>query len=247
MPGPAPAAQGPDLAAAAARTCIYGQGGDDRVKGDAGDDYAEGGPGIDWVEGDAGDDDLVGGSSTTRRAGSGDDDGRASPTAPTPSAAAPATTWRSATTAQVLRPGHGPVRRRRPPVGIGSTAGTATTQRVVEPWDRTAAQLPDRAARDAASAATGSPVAHGVDVLSGQDGDDTISGGGGDDYLEGNGGRRHDPRRPAPSARRRHGTTRRARGGVAGSGQRRRRSSVGTGTPDGQDDLIGGSSTAGLP
>jgi Ca2+-binding RTX toxin-like protein len=43
---------------------VFGQGDNDRIKGNVGDDYLEGGQAADFVEGDTGDDDIVGGGST---------------------------------------------------------------------------------------------------------------------------------------------------------------------------------------
>ena len=209
---------------------ILGQGGTDRIVGDADGDYAEGDQGRDWIEGNAGDDDLVGGSSTIKSGTSGDSaqgmldagdvvkggDGDDLITGDN------AVTDRSGTPSPYL-------------FRVG-TLGALETQRSLRLLDLKNGSnyltAPPRAVFGGDQLSGGG----GVDVIFGQDGPDTISGGANDDYAEGNGD--HDviygdrtfsdiglvPADP----------------GWPGSSNNDSESQI----PNGQDDLLGGSSTA---
>ncbi|MEU9688884.1 calcium-binding protein [Amycolatopsis japonica] len=210
---------------------ILGQSGNDRIKGGNDGDHAEGGPGRDWIEGNNGDDDLVGGSSTIH----GDDTAL--------------TTQGQPDTADVVFGGTGDdvvlgdnaiTDRIAPPspylLRVGSN-GTFETQRSLRlldlSWSNGFLGAPSRPVAGGDQLSGGG----GVDVMFGQDGDDQISGGAHDDYAEGNGG--HDtmfgdrtlaeagiaisPAEPAWP-----GTASEDLGDVS--------------APNGQDDLIGGSS-----
>jgi Ca2+-binding RTX toxin-like protein len=210
---------------------ILGQAGNDLIEGDNDADYAEGGPGRDWIEGNAGDDDLVGGSSAIF----GSDTGN--------------TTQGQPDTGDVVYGGPGDdlitgdnavtdrVGTPSPYLFRVGGAGTIETQRSLRlldlSWSNAFLGNPTRAVAGGDQLSGGG----GVDVIFGQDGDDQISGGGGDDYVEGNGG--HDtiygdrtladagigithpvPDWPGPAT------------DTTGD----------TAAPNGQDDLIGGSS-----
>ncbi|MCP2322728.1 Ca2+-binding RTX toxin-like protein [Hamadaea flava] len=211
---------------------LLGQGGADRVLGGAGADYAEGGPGSDWVEGDLGDDDLVGGSSTVDNAVSG----TGQPDAADALFGGPNSDVILGDNGAILRPLAGEAASAV--TGRLNADGSAYLPRIISLLDRGNAD-PVRHGGDRISGGDGADLAYG------QDGDDAITGDGDADYLEGNGGTdtlRGDlplgaaghstvtplPAQPWPGA-----------AGAAGD-------LVGTGTPDGQDDLIGGSSAAGF-
>jgi Ca2+-binding RTX toxin-like protein len=221
----------------------YGQGGTDRMKGNGEDDHLEGGPGVDWVEGNLGSDDLVGGSSTPL-AGTGD------ATSGQPDAAdslngGPGDDVVLGDNGQLLRllPGDSPT---RVTVRLGSTAGEAMPERIVERYDlRVGGSLltapdADRFGGDRISGG------EGVDVLFGQDGRDFVSGGADGDYVEGSGGAdvvRGDLALDDASD---HTTTVPLAdpgwpGSASGPDQL-----TGATTPHGQDDLIGGSSIRGF-
>jgi Ca2+-binding RTX toxin-like protein len=221
----------------------YGQGGNDRIKGNDDDDYLEGGPGVDWVEGNHGDDDLVGGSSTPL-SGTGDATS-GQPDTDDALFGGPGDDVILGDNGQLLRllEGDSPTRAT---VRLGSTPGESMTRRIVQKYDlRVAGSLltpppSNRYGADRISAG------EGVDVIYGQDGDDFVSGGAHDDYVEGNGGAdviRGDLALDEPSA---HTTVVPLAdpgwpGTPSGAAQL-----TGATTPDGQDDLIGGSSTRGF-
>ncbi|NUT33059.1 MAG: calcium-binding protein [Hamadaea sp.] len=211
---------------------LLGQAGPDRVQGGAGGDYAEGGPGSDWVEGGVGDDGLVGGSSTVDNAvtGAGQPDG--------------ADALFGGPHSDVVLGDNGavlvPVNGEQPTSVTARLAadGSAFPQRIVSLLDRGTAD-PLRHGGDRISGGDG------VDLAWGQDGADAISGDGDGDYLEGNGG----------------GDTLRGDVGLGAAGHTAitplpaqpwlgtaspAADLIGTGTPDGQDDLIGGSSAPGF-
>jgi Ca2+-binding RTX toxin-like protein len=231
---PMPGTSGNDIIGGGDGTdAIYGQGGNDRISGNAGDDYAEGGPGDDWIEGNAGDDDLVGGSSTLDQ-GSGDT-AQGQPDTSDAIWGGPGDDLITGDNAVVTRavPFSPYVFR----VGSG---GGLEAQRGLQlldlKWGSDFLTDPTRPVFGA-DQLSGGP---GVDVVFGQDGNDQISGGAGDDYLEGNGG-----------ADTIFGDRTLAEAGLAitppfpswPTGP------VDTGdasSPNGQDDLIGGSSQAGF-
>ncbi|GIH07898.1 hypothetical protein Rhe02_59650 [Rhizocola hellebori] len=203
---------------------LLGQRGTDRVQGGTESDYAEGGPDSDWVEGDAGDDDLVGGSFTSAPATQPDTaDGLFG---------GPGSDVILGDNGVVLRP-VGP-ELPSPVTSRTGADGLPIVPRIVTLYDKAAADT----TRSGADRISGGD---GVDLAWGQDGDDAISGDGDGDYAEGNGGAdtlRGDvglgvaghatvtplPAQPWP--------------GTAGPTA----VLVGVSTPDGQDDLIGGSS-----
>jgi Ca2+-binding RTX toxin-like protein len=215
---------------------LMGQGGDDVVQGGAGDDYAEGGGGTDRIEGNAGDDDLVGGSSTalagTGDATSGQLDG--------------ADLILGGTGDDVALGDNGVITR----VGtldprtfrIGSTS-RIMTRRSVTAYDLrnggSLLTLPNRAVFGADQISGGA----GVDLILGQDGNDVLTGEAGDDYIEGNGGNDvvyGDTLLPGALP---PGTPLLA----SDSWQTRVAEDLGeTDVTNGQDDMIGGSSTAGF-
>jgi Ca2+-binding RTX toxin-like protein len=219
---------------------ILGQGGNDRLKGNAGDDYIEGDSDSDWIEGNAGNDDLVGGSSHVF-SGSG-----------TSTAGELDTTdaiWGGAgddvilgDNGLVLR--NGEANRTSTTDRVGSTAGQRMTPRQITLYDLNGPnflQTPARAIAGDDFLSGGSEV----DVMYGQDGNDQMSGGPGADYMEGNGGTDNmrgdklladntghvavpliaDPGWPGLAS-------------TVASGDREGN----TANPDGQDDMIGGSS-----
>jgi Ca2+-binding RTX toxin-like protein len=203
---------------------LLGQGGTDRIKGGSENDYAEGGPGSDWVEGDAGDDDLVGGSFT------------ATPTTQPDEAdnlfGGPGSDVILGDNGVVLRP-IGPELPSSVTVRLGAD-GVPIAPRIVTLHDK-AAENVTRSGGDRISGGDG------VDLAWGQDGDDAISGDGDADYIEGNGGvdtirgdlglnvAGHTTVTPLPAQ---------PWPGSAGPVS----DLIGVSTPDGQDDLIGGSS-----
>ncbi|WP_206794239.1 calcium-binding protein [Amycolatopsis sp. MtRt-6] len=232
--GPVPnTSGGDDITGDNGCDAILGQSGNDRLKGNADGDYAEGGPGRDWIEGNGGDDDLVGGSSvifgtdtalTTQGqpdigdvvfGGTGDD----------------VVLGDNAITDRIAPPSPYLLR-------VGST-GTFETQRSLRlldlSWSNGFLGAPARPVAGGDQLSGGG----GVDVVFGQDGDDQISGGAHDDYAEGNGG--HDTM---------FGDRTLAEAGIpitppnpvwpgAASGD------LGdVSAPNGQDDLLGGSSLA---
>ncbi|MFG2054475.1 hypothetical protein ACGFI9_10610 [Micromonospora sp. NPDC048930] len=232
---PAAGTSGGDLISGGdADDVIFGQGGPDRVHADAGADFAEGGPDSDWVEGDAGDDDLVGGSSTAY-------DGTGATTTGQPDTAdavfgGPGSDAVIGDNGAVLRPlaGEQPT---AVTVRLGAD-GNAFGPRIVVLLDRAAATA-NRYGADRISGGDG------VDTLWGQDGDDALTGDGDGDYLEGNGGAdtlRGD--NPLGAAGR---TTMTPLPDPGWPGDPAAPADlVGAGAPDGQDDLIGGSTAAGF-
>ena len=212
---------------------LYGQGGEDRAKGDGDDDYVEGGQASDWIEGDLADDDLVGGSSTPLSGSLGQLD--------TADAifGGPGDDVVAGDNGRVLRPAAGQTPTRAT-VRLRSTAGTPMTKRIVDRYDLTALPPADRFGADRVSGGDG------VDVLYGQDGGDFISGGARADYVEGNGGADvirgdlslagdspYTTVQPLPDP------------GWPGTGSAAALLEGAT-APDGQDDLIGGSSAKGF-
>ncbi|MEV4410949.1 calcium-binding protein [Catellatospora sp. NPDC049609] len=210
---------------------VYGQSGADRVLGGSGDDYAEGGPGVDWIEGDGGDDDLAGGSSTEDTAGRGQPDQADAVWG------GPGSDVTLGDNGLVVRPLEGE-QPTAATVRLG-TGGQPVAARTVTMYDLAAPADTSRSGADRISGG------HGVDVAYGQDGDDALTGDGDGDYLEGNGGADtlrgdlalaeagHTTVTPLPDP----GWP----GSASGPGDL-----IGTDTPDGQDDLIGGSSRQGF-
>jgi Ca2+-binding RTX toxin-like protein len=214
---------------------LLGQGGNDVVQGALGSDYVEGGPGTDLLEGNAGDDDLVGGSSTPSGSVTGD------------------TTAGQPDSADLLYGGagddvalgdNGVITRVGPTFDprtfrIGS-AGTIEARRTITAYDL---RSPAGSLLTAPSGRFGNDQlsgGSGVDVLLGQDGQDTLTGAAGDDYVEGNGGDDLVYGDTLLSAI--PGLT-----PLDGSWLPRVAEDRGeTDSPNGQDDLIGGSTTSGF-
>jgi Ca2+-binding RTX toxin-like protein len=222
------------VSGAAGSDVLLGQSGNDRLLGGADSDYAEGGPGSDWIQGDAGNDDLVGGSSTVLGADTG------------------ITTQGQLDTGDVIFGGTGddlltgdnavvsragtinPITSR---VGSQNTMAPGRSLRLLDlSWSTGYLGAPTRAVYGADQLSGGA----GVDVVLGQDGADQISGGAGDDYVEGNGG-----------ADTIFGDRTLAEAGIAITPPAGGWPGADPGAdpgdvsgPNGQDDLIGGSSTA---
>ncbi|WP_344217891.1 calcium-binding protein [Kribbella sancticallisti] len=216
---------------------LYGQGGEDRAKGDGDDDYVEGGQASDWVEGDLADDDLVGGSSTQLAAGTGQPD--------TADAifGGPGDDVVTGDNGQVRRPAAGQTPTRAT-VRLGTEPGVAMAARIVDLYDQGANKLvPGPADRFGADRLSGG---EGVDTIWGQDGGDFVSGGAHADYVEGNGGA--DVLRGDLSLAGDSPFTTVAP--LADPGWPGTPSAAalleGATTPDGQDDLIGGSAAKGF-
>lgn len=214
---------------------ILGQGGDDRLKGNLGDDYVEGDQGSDWIEGDQGDDDLVGGSSSLRAGttATGQDD----------SADAvyggPGDDVATGDNALVVRIGT----RTSTTDRLGSVAGTRMAARNITLLDLNA---PDIRTAPAANLYGDDRVSggSGVDVLYGQDGNDQLSGGAGADYLEGNGG--YDVLQGDLLLAQPGGHTATSPLNTTWPGSPSAPDVLEGSGPDGQDDLLGGSSIAGF-
>ncbi|GAB2678280.1 hypothetical protein GCM10009743_63090 [Kribbella swartbergensis] len=212
---------------------LYGQGGADRAKGDGDDDYVEGGQASDWIEGDLADDDLVGGSSTPLSGSTGQLD--------TADAihGGPGDDVVTGDNAAVLRPAPGQLPTRAT-VRLGTEAGTPMAPRIVNRYDLAALPPADRFGADRMSGGDG------VDVLYGQDGGDFVSGGARADYAEGNGGAdvmRGDLSLAADSPF----TTVQPLADPGWPGTASAPALLeGATAPDGQDDLIGGSSAKGF-
>ncbi|MEI8408179.1 MULTISPECIES: calcium-binding protein [unclassified Kribbella] len=210
---------------------LYGQGGADRAKGDGDDDYVEGGQASDWIEGDLADDDLVGGSSTPLSGTTGQQD--------TADAifGGPGDDVVTGDNAVVLRPAAGQTPTRAT-VRLGSDGLLA--KRLVNRYDLAALPPADRFGADRMSGGDG------VDVLYGQDGGDFISGGARADYAEGNGGAdvmRGDLSLAGDSPF----TTVEPLADPGWPGTASAAALLeGATAPDGQDDLIGGSSAKGF-
>jgi Ca2+-binding RTX toxin-like protein len=244
----------------------FGQGGNDRIKGGEGDDHLEGGQGTDFVEGDAGDDDIVGGTSVAL-SGSGDaaqglldgadvlfggngDDLIAGDNASLlrigPASDGPDPDFTTKFTSRLKADGT-------------DVVTTRWFRRLDLRWSGSLLAAPSRAVFGGDRVSGGK----GVDMLFGQDGNDYLSGGPDDDYAEGNGGNdviRGDMRLDAagptnvfppvyPSTADQvveETTTPPALGvtwpGAPGSDLEL----YGPAGPDGQDDLIGGSSLQGF-
>ncbi|TCO47460.1 Ca2+-binding RTX toxin-like protein [Kribbella antiqua] len=209
---------------------LYGQGGEDRAKGDGDDDYVEGGQASDWIEGDLADDDLVGGSSTPLNGATGQQD--------TADAifGGPGDDVVTGDNAAVLRPAAAQTPTRAT-VRVGSDALMA--KRIVNRYDLAALPPADRFGADRMSGGDG------VDVMYGQDGGDFISGGARADYAEGNGGAdvmRGDLSLAGDSPF----TTVQPLPDPGWPGAASAAALLeGATAPDGQDDLIGGSSAKG--
>jgi Ca2+-binding RTX toxin-like protein len=213
---------------------LLGQNGADVVQGGSGDDYAEGGPGVDRVEGNADDDDLVGGSSTPL---AGVVNGDA-----TPGQLDAADLIYGGEGDDVALGDNGILTR----VGtfdprtfrIGSSLNVMT-RRNVQAYDLSNSgsllTFPSRAVYGGDQVSGGG----GVDLLLGQDGNDTLTGEAGDDYAEGNGGNDAVYGDSLLSTV----TTL-----LSSSGwQTRAAEDLGERTdPNGQDDLLGGSSRQGF-
>ncbi|MDQ1682024.1 MAG: hypothetical protein QOH99_565, partial [Frankiaceae bacterium] len=213
---------------------LLGQSGDDVVQGGTDGDYAEGGPGTDRVEGNGGDDDLVGGSSTVV-------DGTSGVAAAGQLDAADLIF--GGTGDDVALGDNGIVTR----VGtmdprtfrIGSAAAHLMTRRSITSYDLSnggsVRSLPGRPAFGNDQISGGGDV----DVLLGQDGGDFLTGEAGDDYVEGNGG---DDTAYGDSLL---GSF--VPAALTGAWQARAAEDLGeTDAPNGQDDIIGGSSTQGF-
>ncbi|MFC0624645.1 calcium-binding protein [Kribbella deserti] len=235
---PAAATSGNDqMSGGDGQDVLYGQDGEDRAKGDDQDDYVEGGQGSDWVEGDLADDDLVGGSSTPL-AGAG-----ATRTGQRDTADAvfggPGDDVVAGDNGQVLRPGAGQTPTRAT-VRLGTEPGELMAGRIVERYDLAALPAADRFGADRLSGGAG------VDIIWGQDGGDFVSGGSGADYAEGNGGAdvlRGDLSLAGDSEL----TTVAPLADPGWPGDASAAAVLeGALTPDGQDDLIGGSSAKGF-
>ncbi len=217
---------------------LYGQGGEDRAKGDGEDDYVEGGQASDWVEGNMADDDLVGGSSTQLTAGTGQLD--------TADAifGGPGDDVVTGDNGQVRRPAVGQTPTRATVRQGTKVPGTPMAARIVDLYDQGANKLvvgpADRFGVDRLSGG------EGVDTMWGQDGGDFISGGAHADYIEGNGGA--DVLRGDLSLAGDSPFTTVAP--LADPGWPGTASAAalleGATAPDGQDDLIGGSSAKGF-
>ncbi|MDX6254344.1 MAG: hypothetical protein QOJ11_678 [Frankiales bacterium] len=213
---------------------VLGQSGNDRILGGADGDYAEGGPGRDWIQGDGGDDDLVGGSSTLLGADSG------------------VTTQGQPDTGDVIFGGTGDdlVTGDNAVVSRAGTVNPLTVRVGSQPTLETprSLRLLDLSWSNGYLGAPTRPVAGddqlsggaGVDVVLGQDGNDQISGGAGDDYAEGNGG--HDTLYGDRTLAEAGITVTAPSGGWPGPVPAPDPGDVSG--PNGQDDLIGGSSTA---
>jgi Ca2+-binding RTX toxin-like protein len=222
---PAAGTSGPDLVEGdAGNDVLLGQGDTDRVLGGSESDYAEGGPGSDWVEGDGGDDDLVGGSFVNAPS--------TQPDTADNLFGGPGSDVILGDNGIVLRP-IGPELPSPVTARIGAD-GHPIVPRIVTLYD-TAAANPTRFGGDRISGGDG------VDLAWGQDGDDAITGDGDADYAEGNGGQ-DTLRGDLPLAVAGHTTVTPLPAqpwpGTAGGAA----DLIGVSTPDGQDDLIGGSS-----
>jgi Ca2+-binding RTX toxin-like protein len=216
---------------------LFGQSGADVLKGNGGDDYAEGGQDADLVEGNGGADDLVGGSHVELGIdGTDAETATGQPDAADQLFGGGGSDLLLGDNAQVLRSDeHGypfsPLTARRDMttrtlrlLDLGPT-GTGTGRT----WPNVVA---GSSGDDSLSGGAG------VDVALGQDGADWISGGPGDDYAEGNGN-------AIGTRDRLYGdqlleTVTGAPATAAGASSAP--DLQGPPGPDGQDDLIGGSS-----
>lgn len=220
---------------------LLGQDGVDRAKGDGDDDYVEGGQGSDWVEGDQADDDLVGGSSVVLSGAGVTRSGQ--PDTADAVFGGPGDDVVAGDNGQVLRPGAGQTPTRAT-VRLGSEPGVPMAGRIVERYDLGSDVLATPAAnRFGADRLSGG---EGVDTIWGQDGGDFLSGGAHADYVEGNGGAdviRGDLSLAAASDL----TTVVPLADPGWPGTPSAATMLeGAVTPDGQDDLIGGSSAKGF-
>jgi Ca2+-binding RTX toxin-like protein len=222
---------------------VFGQGAHDRLKGGADDDYVEGGPGIDWIEGDQGNDDLVGGSSTPF-SGSGEDT-RGQPDTDDGIFGGQGDDVILGDNGVILRPGPGEASTRST-VRMSTAPGVQMTGRIIQMYDRRNSGsylTPPTANRYGSDRIAGG---EGVDVSYGQDGKDYVSGGAHDDYIEGNNGAdviRGDLSLGGSSTQTTVAPLADPGWRGASSGQALLEGAAG---PDGQDDIIGGSSTAGF-
>lgn len=233
---PQPGSSGPDeVDGDDANDVIIGQSGADRLKGNGSDDYVEGSQGVDWVEGDDGDDDLVGGNSTSL---SGAGDATAGQLdADDAVFGGPGNDVAIGDNGVVLRPAQGEIPTRAT-VRLAPSGGNPMAPRIAQRYDLQQGPA-DRFGADRMSGGSG------VDVVWGQDGGDFLTGDGHADYLEGNGGGdvlRGDLGLGAPSAE--TTVTPLADPGWPGSSSGPDQL-VGT-APDGQDDMIGGSTIQGF-
>lgn len=209
---------------------VLAEGGNDRVLAGDASDYVEGGQARDWLEGGEGSDDLVGGSSAIN----GADSGAAAKGQPDGADVV----WGQG--GDDLVAGDNAVLTRVAPFDpLTVRVGTGTAK--IEPrslrlLDRSNGGLlnPPDAIRFGADLISGQA---GVDVLLGQDGADVISGGGDDDYVEGQGGADtvYGDAALSPVPAEPTGLRGSASPGFALDS-----------APEGQDDLLGGSSTQGF-
>jgi Ca2+-binding RTX toxin-like protein len=187
--GAASANSGPDdIIGQGGDDAVFGQGDADRLKGNVGDDYLEGGQDSDFVEGDTGDDDIVGGGSTIL--GGADQAAQGTKDAGDVLFGGAGNDVATGDNAVVVRVG---------PASPDANYTTKFTDRLnvdgsaldTKRWLRRLdlsvggsllTEPSNRFGGDRISGGTG------VDVLFGQDGPDLISGGPNDDYVEGNGG-----------------------------------------------------------
>jgi Ca2+-binding RTX toxin-like protein len=211
---------------------ILGQRGNDRIQGNGDSDYVEGDTGSDWIEGNSGADDLVGGATYTDGVPMGQG---------------------QADSADVVFGGDGDDML----LGDNASANRVDPQNpLTRRIDNDGAPIPARAfmlldlAPGSARAVSGSDLLSGgggTDVILGQDGDDQISGGANDDYAEGNGG--HDTiwgdnllDESLIAAAKTAAATGGAPNGLPAGAEDRQD----VATPNGQDDLMGGSSIKGF-
>jgi Ca2+-binding RTX toxin-like protein len=235
---------------------MFGEGGSDVAKGNANDDFVEGNQDGDWLEGNDGEDDILGGSSALASAGGrplagagadlGDPDGDDA--------------IFGGGGGDVVAGDNGVVIRQVSPAYAGALATAyyttdptdnvygawlgVTSNRLVRLLDRSTLHN-GRYGNDLAS------TGDGQDVAFGQDGFDWMSGGPSDDFMEGNGNPPGSPDRlfgdRLPSLQS-AGTTPNGEPLVAAPLLAHKSGDAelnGPATPDGQDDLVGGSSQAG--
>jgi Ca2+-binding RTX toxin-like protein len=213
---------------------ILGQNGDDQLQGNAGDDYIEGDQGSDLIEGDTGNDDLVGGSSTAQ-SGSGNATVGEADTADAVFGG-PGDDVITGDNASVLRNAG----RTNTTDRLGtSVPGTRMDARLITLYDlngNTPLTTPASSQYGADHLSGGS----GNDVIYGQDGNDQISGGPGADYMEGNGG---DDILRGDALLNAAGTGETTTSYLTNANWLQPTTSDLEGSgPDGQDDMIGGSS-----
>ncbi len=220
---------------------ILGQGGNDRLKGNAGDDYVEGDHGSDAIEGDTGNDDLVGGSSTIQSGAAAATIGQSDSSDAV--WGGPGDDVITGDNALVLRVGA----RTSTTDRLGTAvAGTRMTSRNISLYDLNGVtpRTTPAATQFGADRLSGGS---GVDVMYGQDGNDQMSGGPNDDYIEGNGGDdilRGDVRLDqVPTTVGEAPTTPLS---TVWPGSASAFTDLEGEAPDGQDDMMGGSSLVGF-